>query len=132
MSSNIHTFDAALQAEIDATDELAGKVHRALMLEALRGVVMMTPVKDGRARGNWQITHNVPAAGTLDVEDKGGRATIARESPNVAAIEPYEHSYLTNNLDYIEGLEKGKSKQAPGGMVGLTAIRLSMIRRRTV
>lgn len=132
MSSNIHAFDLALKAEIEDAPEMTAKVQRALALEALRGVVLMTPVDTGRARGNWQVTHDTPASGELDVEDKGGRATIAKGAAEVARIRPYEFTWLANNLPYIESLEKGSSKQAPLGMVGVTAARLSMIRRRTI
>jgi hypothetical protein len=30
--------------------------------------------------------------------------------------------YFTNNLPYAQALENGHSNQAPGGMVGLTAL----------
>lgn len=132
MSSNIHAFDLALRKEADEVPELAGKVQRAIALEALRGVVMMTPVDTGRARGNWQVTHDTPADGEVDVADKGGRATIGKGAAEIAAIEPFEVTYLTNNLDYIEELEKGSSKQSPHGMVGVTATRLALIRRRAL
>lgn len=132
MSSNITAFNMALGEEIRAVPDMAALVQRAIALEALRGVVQMTPVDTGRARGNWQVSHDTPADGTLDVEDKGGRATIGKGAAEVAAIEPFEHTYLTNNLDYIEELEKGSSEQAPHGMVGVTATRLAMIRRRSI
>jgi hypothetical protein len=35
--------------------------------------------------------------------------------------------YFTNNLPYAQALENGHSNQAPGGMVGLTALMLRNI-----
>jgi hypothetical protein len=35
--------------------------------------------------------------------------------------------YFTNNLPYAQALENGHSNQAPGGMVGLTALMLRAV-----
>lgn len=88
--------------------------------ELFRRVILRTPVKTGRAIGNWQATIGTPSALTLDGTD-GSDTAILRAIETVrgwrlgsAAI------FLTNNLPYIERLENGWSKQAPNGMVALT------------
>lgn len=126
MSESFREFDRNLLRFGDqVVPEMVGKVHRALSLEALRGVVLGTPVDAGRARGNWQVTQDVPAAG-FDAErkDKAGNETIQQGSAEVGNAKPFTISWITNNVPYIEPLENGHSKQAPHGMARLTIERL--------
>lgn len=94
--------------------------HRKIVLEALRRIVQKTPVDTGRAKGNWQVTINSPASGQLNTIDKSGGRTIAQAMAAISDFPPFSVVYITNNIDYIEFLEEGSSKQAPAGMVGLT------------
>lgn len=95
-------------------------IQKKLVLEALRRVVLRTPVDTGRARGNWQTTIAEPSQAILDVTDKDGNATIQKGLAAIATLPPYQVVYITNNLEYIEVLEDGSSTQAPEGMVALT------------
>lgn len=124
MSTNIHEFDAGMKREIEELPERVAKAHRALTLAALRGVVLMTPVDRGRARGGWQITHHEPAADSPVRLDKSGQATISAEAPKAEAAEAFTITYLTNNVVYIVPLENGHSDQAPHGMAAVTVARL--------
>jgi hypothetical protein len=125
MSSNVRSFNLALA---EHAEEIPRKrieqLHRAVGLEALRGVVLMTPVDTGRARGNWQQTTDSPATETVETTDKSGGPTIAEGTQVIATIRPFSISWLTNNLDYISELEKGHSQQAPHGMLAVTVNRL--------
>jgi hypothetical protein len=125
MSSNVRSFNLALAKH---AEEIPAKrieqLHRAVGLEALRGVVLMTPVKFGRARGNWQQTTDSPATSTVETTDKSGGSTISAGTQVIATIRPFSISWLTNNLDYISELEKGHSQQAPHGMLAVTVNRL--------
>lgn len=129
MSSNIREFNLAIAREVALVPERIGKVHRALALEAVASIVRMTPVDTGRARANWSVSHDTPSQGSSDATDQSGGATIAAAAAQVANIQPYEITWIANNLPYIEQLEKGSSKQAPAGMVAVTAARLSGMRR---
>lgn len=82
-------------------------------------VVLRTPVDTGRARGNWQITFNVPAEGTSQQVDPTGRGAISEITAKAAQWKDGA-IWLTNNLPYIERLEYGWSKQAPAGMARVT------------
>lgn len=125
MSSNIREFDLALAKDArEWPAEQVEKVHRAVALEALKGVVRMTPVDTGRARANWQVSQDAPATGEVDATDKPGAATIGAGSVEIAAARPFTVTYVTNNLPYIEELEGGSSKQAPAGMLNVTYNRL--------
>lgn len=75
----------------------------------------------GRARGSWQYGLNVPRSGQTDAIDPTGEISKGRIA---AALDPIPGiHYITSNLDYMQALEEGHSKQCePGGMVALTAI----------
>jgi hypothetical protein len=102
-----------------------GKWQHALTLEATKRIVLRTPVKTGRARGNWQVTSGSPAVGELDRLDPGG--TAATEEAAVLDIKYGDASYVVNNLPYIDALEHGSSTQAPEGMVGITVAELQAV-----
>lgn len=125
MASNVRAFNLALQQH---GEELAAKrieqVHRAVGLEALRGVVLMSPVDTGRFRGNWQQTLDTPASGVLETTDKSGGPTITAGTAVLSTVPAFSVTWLVNNLDYAVALEKGHSQQAPRGMLSVTAARL--------
>lgn len=128
MASNVHAFNLALsRIGEEWPAEVVEKRHRAIALEGLRGVVLMSPVDTGRFRGNWQVTIDEPAQGTLERLDKDGAPTIAAGAEVIAQIPPFSLSWLVNNLPYAGRLETGYSKQAPGGMLAITVARLRSI-----
>jgi hypothetical protein len=91
---------------------------RVVGAEALRRVVMKTPVDTGRARGSWAVGLNV--INVKQSEDAFGSYTVA---DGIAEINKYKVDdviYISNNLPYINKLENGSSKQAPQGMVKTT------------
>lgn len=107
--------------------KIPGKVtvlQKKLVLEALRRIVQKTPVDTGRARGNWQVTIGGPASGVLERLDKDGSETIQKGLAAVASLPDFQVVWISNNLEYIEFLESGSSKQAPKGMVRLTILQL--------
>ena len=116
-------FASEIEFELDLAEDEFRTAVRAIALEALKRIVLKTPVNTGRARGNWQV--EIGSAGTqvLDVEDESGDETIAA---GAATLERYRTQIgfpaivLFNNLSYILKLENGFSKRAPRGMVGIT------------
>lgn len=104
--------------------ELAAK---KITMDAFSEVILKTPVDTGRARGNWQAAIGSKPAGTLEREDKSGQLAINEAAAKVAGFSLGQTLYLTNNLPYAMRLEYGYSKQAPAGMVRLTAQRAQAI-----
>lgn len=102
----------------------AETVRRRIALEMFRRVVMRTPVDTGRARGNWELVKD-QGAPTRSLEAGAGLpygAVIAEIVAGVARTRPEEALVLENRLPYIRRLEyDGWSRQAPGGMVRITA-----------
>ena len=76
----------------------------------------------GRFRGNWQLgVDTVPAGETGRIDPSGGAAQgeIVARIPEQASGKVY---YLVNNVPYARRIEEGHSRQAPQGLVALTAI----------
>jgi len=100
--------------------ELVSKTIRAITLEALRRIVLRTPVDTGRARGNWQVDIN-DASDLILLQkfDKAGTQTILDGLSQIANLKnnPFVKVFITNNLPYIVRLEDGHSKQAPPGTI---------------
>jgi hypothetical protein len=76
----------------------------------------------GRFRGNWQLGVDFrPSGETGRIDPTGATAqgAILAAIPEEAAGKVY---YLMNNVDYAVAIEEGHSRQAPQGLVALTAI----------
>lgn len=95
-------------------------LQKKIVLEALKRVVLKTPVDTGRARGNWQVAIGRPAGTKLQTTDKSGSETINKGLAALAGLPDYDVVFIDNNLEYIEFLEAGSSQQAPVGMLAIT------------
>lgn len=86
----------------------------------------------GHFRGNWQLgVDSRPVAEIRRIDPTGSetQAAIRAEVPDEAAGRIY---WLANNAPYAIRLEEGHSRQAPSGLVGLTAIMFDQIVRDAV
>lgn len=102
----------------DLTEDQVSAFTRKIALEVLAGVVGMTPVDTGRARGNWQTTIGTkPASSVLGWQ---GRDPVSDGISVLQKLPPFPLVWITNNVVYIVPLEEGHSKQAPTGMVSVT------------
>lgn len=104
------------------TDALVRKV--ALAVDST--IVLATPVDTGQARSNWQVTLDQAASGTIPPYSPGKGGSTAQDNTQEAIDQgkrvidarTYGHDiHITNNLDYIDELNNGKSAQAPAGFV---------------
>lgn len=117
------TFSSMVSKFAKAAPEQANAVIRKSTLELFTDIIMDTPVKTGRARGNWQVSFGSPASGVLD--ERGDKESDNKtSSPTAGVITDALNSdrttsviFLTNNLPYIKKLEYGYSKKSPRGMV---------------
>lgn len=94
--------------------------QQVIALEALRRIVLKTPVDTGRARGNWQPSINQPIESVVDTTDLSGNQTISNGSATILGLKDFGTIFISNNLPYILKLENGSSQQAANGMVALT------------
>ncbi|WP_417585319.1 hypothetical protein [Pelagibacterium sp.] len=98
------------------TAEAHNKITRVATLELFSGVIRMTPVDTGRARGAWTASVGAPSAAEPDRLDKSGGEAIGEVETKTPAGAG-QVTFLSNNLHYIEELERGSSSKAPEGMV---------------
>lgn len=125
---NARDFSVQLAAFGKQVPELARSVVRKYALDGLSGVVRKSPVDTGRFRGNWQISTSDEVAPTdrIDAGPRGSDpAALGQELAKLASVPAYGLVHIINGLPYAQRLEDGYSKQAPGGMVALTAAELS-------
>lgn len=112
-------FSAVVARFEKSTPERVNVVMRKIAIECFRRIILGTPVKTGRARGNWQASTGSPATGTADRIDPSGAAAIAAVMSEVSSWTPTDDlpAFITNNLPYIKRLNEGWSKQAPAHFV---------------
>lgn len=120
-----------------AGEERAHLLVRSLVMEVDRRLRERTPVDTGYARGNWNIATGSPSAEVADKYEGPGPnrpkrrkdeppppppPALPRDIPE--SVRAGEVIYLTNAVPYAERLEFGHSKQAPNGMVRVTAVEI--------
>ena len=113
------SFSLDLQKFAKKAGNNAAAVVKKVGIDMFSQVVVRTPVDTGRARGNWQVTFNSPASGTLNDLDPTGRNTQAQISGKMTGWKQGD-IWMTNNLPYARRLEYGWSQQAPAGFVRIT------------
>jgi hypothetical protein len=120
----VSSFRLQLEAFGDKIGTEASKIVRKVAFDLLNGVILMTPVDTGRARGSWEVGIGSAPSGGGESLDKGGGATLARGNAVLAGYELGKGPvFIVSNLSYIQALEDGWSDQAPYGMVTVTAQR---------
>lgn len=112
-SEQIRAFAKKVQGRSDATVRVAA-------LDLASRIIDRTPVKTGRAKANWRVTLENPANSSLLDTDPGGGSTFAKAASTLGRARYIQNVYIANNVEYIVGLEYGKSKQAPAGMVRIS------------
>ncbi len=88
-------------------------------------ITFKTPVDTGRARASWNLSVGSPSPETpAPVAKKGETVPLTVIDPSAldGANLRTEPIYITSNLDYVQYLEGGSSKQAPEGMVRLSVM----------
>jgi len=115
-------FAKAVNQFAEAYGADVGKVLDLTALQLHKSIVMKTPVDTGRARGSWTIGRNqIASPGGLylkGVRESGDRErrTFLKSGKSKAT----DTIFIANNVDYIEELERGSSRQAPAGMFAIT------------
>jgi len=82
-------------------------------------VISTTPVDTGQARSNWIATLGTPTSRTIPTYGAGSAVSQAVAAARVVTSRFRNGGtfYLQNNLDYIEDLNRGKSRQQPAGYI---------------
>ena len=111
-------FSIKIKKYAEKTNQQMENAVTAICTKASMQVIKRTPVDTGRARGNWYATIDTPSKETSETRRQSESEDKAKQESKKA----YGHVFhLTNNLPYINRLEKGWSKQAPAGMVRIVS-----------
>ena len=95
------------------------RINKNISREALRFLVGITPVKTGRARGNWVVSINYRNRNYVENRfDKQGGRTVSAGLAKISRSRSGDAIFITNNVPYIGLLDRGTSRQAPSGMSG--------------
>ncbi|MDU2488370.1 MAG: hypothetical protein E7D17_12315 [Citrobacter freundii] len=102
----------------------AGRLRRGLRVNDSMDIKKPEGYVGGRFKNNWYVGLDSQPTETNDIPDASGQGSNSR---GLAVLEVFRVGqvnsiYFTNNLPYAQALENGHSNQAPGGMVGLTAL----------
>lgn len=120
---------ARLEQSFDFEDELQEAMTEVRQEFALRlalaanKVVDRTPVVSGRTRSNWFLTTAGRRFSRRNVNNREGdpsRANFLRTLTAWAKQRGNDNLVLYNNVEWIVGLENGRSLQAPQGMLAIT------------
>lgn len=112
------SFEQQIKRIIDNREGVTREIFAASCIQNADKVITRTPVKTGRARGNWNASINSPDESTDDGRSAAQAQSNARSTAN--GLKLGDSFHLTNGLPYIRPLEYGSSKQAPRGMVRIT------------
>ena len=95
-----------------------------LMAETDARLKMKSPVDTGRFRASWTIGVGQPDPSVASAAEAG---KVASPEPGIHAITVVQTYYHANSLPYARRIEYGWSKQAPSGVVRLTAAEVPQI-----
>lgn len=118
-------------------DRAKGNIDKAVrqtLILAAQGVVMNSPVLDGRLRGSWNFSVATPDNSLSNAEDKGGQFTLSKIAAAVQQQEGGPMFYIITGLPYARRIEyEGWSHtKAPAGMVRISIANLPNAIKRYV
>lgn len=119
----VREYNAALRDD-PANLTKAGRLRRGLRVNDSMDIKKPEGYVGGRFKNNWYVGLDSQPTETNDIPDASGQGSNSR---GLAVLEVFRVGqvnsiYFTNNLPYAQALENGHSNQAPGSMVGLTAL----------
>ena len=114
--------------ELREVQENLSLCYQATLYEVGELLVYYTPIDTGLASSNW----NVGNLGQISIEREPiegvkGLAALRAISGQVKHVNMELDAYFRNPVDYIGDLDKGKSRQALGGMIVPTMSRVDDI-----
>ena len=120
-------FEDVINRWVEETEEDVKSILQTIVFRIGRELVTLSPVDTGRFKGNWQLTIGSPATGSLLRYDQSGGITIGDMQRVVRTLTPGQVAYIQNTVEYGYDLEYGSSKQAPDGVVRITAAKFSIL-----
>lgn len=118
-------FNRELMAMADLAEDLTAEIIRKACIDLYRRLVELTPVDTGRAKGSWALSTQDDTEYELPDDPEGYSVNEIMSTINTQ-VDEFSTEIIRgqvviyNNLEYIESLEQGSSKQAPTGMVAVS------------
>lgn len=116
MEKGIKEFIRLVEAEHDA-------IFRDATTRVKNSLVRLSPVAEGDYVADWDVAAGNWPTDTEQRSDPSKRATRARLQPDLNDLRMGETVFFENNDPVATKLEFGYSKQAPQGVVRMTARR---------
>jgi len=112
----------------------SGRLKRGLLRHDSMGIKKPEGYVGGRFKNNWYVGLDSQPTESNDTPDASGQGSNSR---GMAVLEVFRVGqvssiFFTNNLPYAQALENGHSGQAPGGMVGITALDAAQLFREAM
>ncbi|ANA49258.1 hypothetical protein PMW_133 [Pseudomonas phage phiPMW] len=125
---------------VENTESNIDNALQTMVLLIGNSVVTLSPVDTGRFKGNWQLTIGEMAGNSLVRYDPQGTAVLNEMARTVTQFTAGQIAYIQNHVLYGNDLEhglyngptqkvteEGYSRQAPEGMVQITASKFQKI-----
>ena len=110
------SIDAIASKAIEKVESVVQDGSYLMFFEIATG----SPVDTGLFRGNWRCSQGSYSGDTYDTLDRQAENAVA-EAGKANEFKVGGVVYYVNNIEYGLGLEYGNSRQAPMGMVRITA-----------
>ncbi|HGY3717512.1 hypothetical protein ACLO63_22085 [Citrobacter portucalensis] len=112
----------------------SGRLKRGLRVNDSMDIKKPEGYVGGRFKNNWYVGLDSQPTQSNDTPDASGQGSNSR---GMAVLEVFRVGqvnsiYFTNNMPYAVALESGHSGQAPGGMVGITALDAAQLFREAM
>ncbi|HHD7211032.1 TPA: hypothetical protein ACNOH9_001871 [Citrobacter freundii] len=129
----VREHNAALRDDSDNLTK-SGRLKRGLRVNDSMDIKKPDGYVGGRFKNNWYVGFDSKPSESNDTPDASGQGSNSR---GMAVLEVFRVGqvssiYFTNNLPYAAALENGHSGQAPGGMVGITALDAAQLFREAM
>lgn len=124
--SDLKTFSIRMQQTGEQIERRAGQLLGEVVSQVGKGVIARTPIREGRARRNWQANKDTPLTTYLDVPatpGDGEKEAILNVERVASTLKSGDSAHITNNAPYIAELNKGSSDQAPAMFVEMEVLR---------
>lgn len=124
--ADLRVFAQRMRNRGKVLEERAGKLIGDTLVGIAEGVIPHTPIKEGRARRNWQANKSQPLTTYLDAPgtpSDGEREAISNARTVASKLKSGDAAHLTNNAPYIVELNRGSSTQAPAMFVQMEVLK---------
>ena len=112
----------------------AGHLKRGLRVNDSMDIKKPEGYVGGRFKNNWYVGLDSQPTQSNNTPDASGQGSNSRGMSvlEVFRVGQVSSIYFTNNMPYAVALENGHSGQAPGGMVGITALDAAQLFREAM